>query len=155
MNRIILTAVAALFALFALFTTAAAAANCDPTQGRIDLAGCPVERAQLDREARALAWADQLCRSTRECDKLGTHAFKTGNWRLAIHYYEQQASHAEHERNPLDTALAYHNAALAHLRGRNCLDARDWLDSAAALDPHGVEVERDERLFKLTCDLGD
>lgn len=145
MNRFIVTIAATVLA------TGSAWANCDASQGMIDLDRCPVERAQLEREARAMALADVLCRSTSECNALGTSAFKTGNWRLAIHYFEQQASHAEEVRDAAEAATAYHNAALAHIRGKSCLDARDWLDAAAVIDPQDKRLARHERLMKASC----
>lgn len=143
------------FAASVLFATAACAADrvgrCDANTGSVDLDACPVERAQIEREQRALALADHLCRNTAECRDAGAAAFKTGDWRLAIHYFEQQASHAEQSRDLLDTTVAYHNAALAHLRARNCLGARDWLDAATALDPADDRARLNEHLYAKEC----
>lgn len=128
-----------------------AAANCDSAQGAVDLDRCPIERAQLEREVRALAFAERLCVSAAQCNDLGSKAYGGGQYRLAIHYFEQQVSHAEEHRDLAAAADAYHNATLAHLRGRNCLDARDWLDAATALDRHDHRVAVHERLYALTC----
>ena len=131
-------------------------ANCDAAQGAVDLDRCPFERVAIERDARIARYGDQLCRSIDECASLGGQAFRAGDWRLATHYFEQQASHAEEHRSLNDALVAYHNAAIAHLRGRNCMDAREWLDTVALLDPDGNQFDwsdqdRTEQLYRSTC----
>jgi hypothetical protein len=102
-------------AALAMTSVTSARANCDADQGAIDLDRCPFERVAIERDVRIARFGQQLCRSIDECAALGGQAFRLGDWRLATHYFEQQASHAEEHRSVNDALVAYHNAAIAQL----------------------------------------
>lgn len=92
------------------------------------------------------AQVGHACQSTSECSRMGEAAYKAGDFKRAIGFYESQREFAENDRMDClaravssntsacekPVAQVYNNLALASLRNGEPMKARMWLGLAPA-----------------------
>ena len=110
----------------------------------------------------ALLWlaAAADCGSTAQCNRLGTEALQNGEHEQAVRLFERQVDFAETALREADVAadgaalrhareIAVNNAALAWLRGGDCLRARAWLEVA---DAEHKATQANRRQLEQRCE---